>query len=743
MARPKKKGEAGAAKNYITRTQAVRKLQLSLPDFRKLCIWKGIYPREPRSRKKASRSSTASTTFYYAKDIQFLLHEPLVQKFREQKVLEKKIARALGRGDVTDAQRFERAAARPTATGRPRYTLDHVVRERYPTFVDALRDLDDGLSMLFLFANLPATAAVPAKMVARCERLCLEFQHYLIVSHSLRKSFLSIKGIYYQATIQGEDVLWLVPYKFNQRVVGDIDFRILGTFVEFYLTLLGFVNFRLYTSVGLKYPPRFDAAKDDGAAELAAFTLEGAAAATPQGTAAELEAAQQKQLADGHGPDPALQAEVNKLVKELKQEEVGAEAVVPNASEAAVDANDEDQQQQEQEQQAAAADNDAIDKFEPAGPGGDILPQPSYSTSNPQALFAKCTVYLSRETPRAALEFILRAFGCKRIGWDAVLGEGAYTTNELDPAITHQIVDRPPVQVKVDADGDEGGNDAAALKVAANRRMVPGRIYVQPQWVWDSINAEELQRPDLYAPGAQLPPHLSPFVKSVQGQYDPSLPLEQQQTEAEALASDDDDDEDEEDEEEEEEEETTAETANGKVNGKAALAAKAKIAKKTVSSEDEDEDSEDENGGMDVAGSEDDEDDDVDADVTFSGLSDKADEAPETDNDDDNEEDDEETVSAARQRQRELEAELTGQPVRHTPVDPRAKAKADARKALAKAAKREAEELERAKGLLPKKKRRLYEQMVYTNTKRSAEDEKLRAKRRKIERKAKGKAGKA
>jgi pescadillo len=43
--------------------------------------------------------------------------------------------------------------------------------------------------------------------------------------------------------------------------------------------------------------------------------------------------------------------------------------------------------------------------------------------------------------------------------------------------------------------------------------------------------------------------------------------------------------------------------------------------------------------------------------------------------------------------------------------------------------------------MLPKKKRVLYEQMTYSNKKRSAEDEKLRAKRRKIEKSlAKGKA---
>ncbi|EFW98879.1 ribosome biogenesis protein [Grosmannia clavigera kw1407] len=703
MARPKRRGEAGAAKNYVTRNQAIRKLQLSLPDFRQLCIWKGIYPREPRSKKKVSKSSTASTTFYYTKDIQYLLHEPLVAKFREQKVLEKKISRALGRGDISDAKRFERNAARPEKTGKPRYTLDHVVRERYPTFADALRDLDDCLSMLFLFASLPATSSVPPKMIARCERLCLEFQHYLIVSHSLRKSFLSIKGIYYQATIQGEDVLWLVPYKFNQRVVGDIDFRIMGTFVEFYMTLLGFVNYRLYTAVGLKYPPRFDQTKDDAGGELDAFTLEGAAV---DGTTAAVDGGEQKLLA--HGPDPEVQAEVNKVVQELQEEtgdQVADKAVSPEESELVAATNENENENE-----------NGIDKFEPALPGGHDLPQPSYSTSRPSRLFAKCTIYLSRETPRPSLEFMLRAFGCRRIGWDAVLGEGAFTTDELDPTITHQIVDRPPVQVAAEeavavTAVAVAEDNQTAVKLGPNRR-VPGRIYVQPQWVWDSINEEELQRPDLYAPGAQLPPHLSPFVKSAPGQYDPSLPLELQQTEAEALASDV------EDEEEDEEGEMTVSQTEKKKTGK------------RVESEDEDED-----GGMDVAASEDDEDEDEDADEDEDENADEDVKAAVEEVDVGSDDGQDEEASEALQRQLELEAELAGKPVRSKQVSAKAEAKAAARKAVAKATRQKQEELDRAKGMLSKKKRRLYEQMMYSNNKRSAEDEKLRAKRRKIERK--------
>jgi pescadillo len=667
MPKIKKKGQSGQAKNYITRTQAVRRLQISLPDFRKLCIWKGIYPREPRSRRKVSKSSTNSTTFYYTKDIQYLLHEPLLRKFREQKVLEKKISKALGRGDVSDAARLDRNAARPEKTGRPRYTLDHIIRERYPTFIDALRDLDDCLSMLFLFANLPSTSTVPPKMIARCEKLCLEFQHYLIVSHSLRKSFLSIKGVYYQATIQGEDILWVVPYKFNQRVVGDVDFRIMGTFVEFYMTLLGFVNFRLYSSVGLRYPPKFDQKKDDLSGELGAFTLEGSLTNgqnEKQAALANGDAKEEREI------DPQVQASVDKLVKELQTTESNGEENGADVGDAAED-------------EANGATTDALDKFEPAAPGGDILPQPDYTSDETAKLFSDFTFYLSRETPRQPLEFLLRAFGCQRIGWDEVLGEGAYTTDERDPAITHQIVDRPLIEAAANPEKGDGEDNQTSQKLGPNMR-IPGRTYVQPQWVWDSINDAELKRPDLYAPGAQLPPHLSPFVKLAQGQYDPTMPLEEQETEAEALEADLEGLDDVEEAEEDELYDPDMDTADG-------------------NNAEEDED-----------------------DGSFGGFSD--DDAAGSDGDDDE-------VAERLQRQQELEAEIKGTALKKERAEPDAqtKAKIQARKDLARKAKEEAEELERAKGMLSKKKRRLFESMQYSNSKKSAADEVLRAKRRRIE----------
>ncbi|CAI9630727.1 ribosome biogenesis protein pescadillo [Alternaria burnsii] len=659
--RSKKKGTSGAAKNYITRTRAVKKLQISLPDFRRLCIFKGIYPREPRNKKKVSRGSTAATTFYYTKDIQYLLHEPLLAKFREHKAVAKKIGRALGRGESGDASRLEKNLM-------PKVKLDHIIKERYPTFVDALRDLDDALSMLFLFANLPSSDHVPAKTIALCQRLTREFEHYVITSHALRKSFLSIKGIYYQATIQGQDILWLVPYRFVQRTGGDIDFRIMGTFVEFYTTLLGFVNYRLYTSVGLVYPPKFNAKSDEQGGELAAFQLEGKATAND--------------ATNGHDEDAEINPEAQAIADRIGamsdvDEEESTTAVAKVATE-------------DDEEEA----NDEIDKFEPTAPDADILPQPQASSAEIASLFAPFTFYLSRETPRASLEFILKAFGCKRVGWDGTLGDGAFTTNESDPNITHQIVDRPALSNGTSNGDDE---DAAAPKVQWPYSMMPGRTYVQPQWVWDSINQGKLLRPDHYSPGADLPPHLSPWVKPKKGEYDPNLPLAAQQPEGEAEAFEDEGDEDEE-----------AFDVDGDEDMDAIVDREGSV---------------EVGEGMDVA---DDSEDD-------SEESDEADEGEEFDGlDSDAESDISEGEAARLQHQRELEAEALGKKL-EVKKPTRKEENAAIRKKAEKKKRAEEEERERQKMMLSNKKRKLLKRIEYGEDKRANESESLRRKRAKVE----------
>jgi len=68
-----KAGKRGEVVKYISRAKAIRKLQVSLKDFRKLCILKGVYPREPpKQLKKTSRS------YYHLKDVNFMALDPLI-----------------------------------------------------------------------------------------------------------------------------------------------------------------------------------------------------------------------------------------------------------------------------------------------------------------------------------------------------------------------------------------------------------------------------------------------------------------------------------------------------------------------------------------------------------------------------------------------------------------------------------------------------------------------------------------
>lgn len=52
MSKKTKKGTKGEAANYMTRSAALKRLKLSLKEFRKLCILKGVFPKEPKKNLK-------------------------------------------------------------------------------------------------------------------------------------------------------------------------------------------------------------------------------------------------------------------------------------------------------------------------------------------------------------------------------------------------------------------------------------------------------------------------------------------------------------------------------------------------------------------------------------------------------------------------------------------------------------------------------------------------------------------
>jgi pescadillo protein len=110
-----KAGKRGEVVKYISRAKSIRKLQLSLKDFRKLCILKGIFPREPPKKlKKTSRS------YYHLKDINFLALDPIIEKLRAQKIYSRKYKKAKAKGDIGKIQYLVKH--------KPQLSLNHLVR---------------------------------------------------------------------------------------------------------------------------------------------------------------------------------------------------------------------------------------------------------------------------------------------------------------------------------------------------------------------------------------------------------------------------------------------------------------------------------------------------------------------------------------------------------------------------------------------------------------------------------------
>merc|ERR1712042_42642 len=238
-----------------------------------------------------------------------------------------------------------------------------------------------------------------------------------------------------------------------------VDFRIMLTFIEFYSTMLGFINFQLYHSLNLFYPPQLINAdskeeKDEGFCQEVDVDSEILAALTSN-----------------------IKSSLEEKEDEPEYDEFAAE---PGTKEAEVEAECKENERK---------------------------------TTELKSLFKDLKFYISREVPREASVFIVKSFGGD-VSWDATVGIGS-SFDENDETITHQIVDRPTVSSRV-----------------------LSRSYIQPQWLFDCVNAGHMLPVNDYVPGSVLPPHLSPFVEEKEDEYIPPERKEILRREKERLLGD-------------------------------------------------------------------------------------------------------------------------------------------------------------------------------------------------------------
>ncbi|CAG2062604.1 unnamed protein product, partial [Timema podura] len=196
--------------------------------------------------------------------------------------------------------------------------------------------------------------------------------------------------------------------------------------------------------------------------------------------------------------------DLHDIEKDLADEEVYVAERIAALNVSLIRTKEEDHEEEE---------DNAVDEFPDSTDDPEKLEKIKLELERVRALktlFQGLKFYLNREVPREPLVFIIRCFGGE-VSWDRLLFVGA-TYEEEDKSITHQIIDRPNLST-----------------------CIPHRYYIQPQWVFDSVNARQRLPVETYMMGAILPPHLSPFVDENRDQYippeeklfrDPSLQLE-------------------------------------------------------------------------------------------------------------------------------------------------------------------------------------------------------------------------
>lgn len=409
-----------------------------------------VYPQDTRN------TGDNTKTYYAVRDIKLIRNDPLLQKYFEFETWRRKVRKSVDKG-------YKKKQENLIKFSKPEFKYDHLVKERYPSFRSCLTDLDDCLSLMFMFRQMPSGNGITDKVIQSCQQLTDEFMTFISKARALRKVFVSIRGIYYQAQIEGVDVTWITPFNFPLTIPQDEDspFFIFEDYLTFYSTVLKFVNFKLFHSIGIAYPIQ-NFTKSDPRTYLLDF----------EHSKVDIE----RIIKENENFDEKSTEEKIKII----QNRLVAMSKIENYIESNSELEQLKKSLEEVEKDDIALKNAKVDVFDNKLNAETVFLQRSRS------LFENMVFFISNECPVNALDAAIRSFG------------GQTVFNKDAENITHFVVDRP----KFNRD---------------SRRYEA----IQPQWIFDCINSQLLLPVQRYKPGVELPPHLSPFVEYKEGDYVP------------------------------------------------------------------------------------------------------------------------------------------------------------------------------------------------------------------------------
>jgi len=236
---PFKKGTHGKSSNLLREDKALDRVALEPKDIRRLCILRGVYP------KIMPKEKNSPWAYFHKKDLQMINSDDMAWFIREHDSWLKHHKKSFNRKEMD-------GRVEPTAP------YDKLIRSRFPSFSDAVKELDDALTTVALFAQMSGNDLIDSQRVLHCRQLMAEFHYYVSRAKLLSKGFISVRGFHFEAMIDGIPVVWLVPHNFTLAKDSEVDYAVLLNFLELYEHLIGFINARLFIKMNLKYPAVFD-----------------------------------------------------------------------------------------------------------------------------------------------------------------------------------------------------------------------------------------------------------------------------------------------------------------------------------------------------------------------------------------------------------------------------------------------------------------------------------------------------
>jgi pescadillo protein len=353
-----------------------------------------------------------------------------------------------------------------------------------------------------LFAALPSEGSIKSSVVNKAKSMAAAWGAYCATTSAINKSFISVKGVYMEAAVQGMPIRWIVPHSFTQYLPQDVDYRVMMTFFEFYEVLLKFVLFKLFNDIGVRFPLPANGNGSGTAVGSTSAVLSGhlkalrnALDSSTSAISDVVKAAVEKEQTENDGNDRPSSA-TTKATKEWDKAVGAALNSLPEESDEDADDDAEEEDVDVAGPLKAALDNMAEEEARTSVPA--LANHLDDDGIKRKRLFAGLTFFFSREIPRGYLELVCLAYG-GNFGWE---GDGSPISMK-DPTITHHIVDRPKLQASYDI-------------------LPKSREYVQPQWIVDCANNMFMLPVSKYAVGATLPPHLSPWVDNEEEGYKPA-----------------------------------------------------------------------------------------------------------------------------------------------------------------------------------------------------------------------------